>query len=92
MGRPVYDEGVVHVNEEKCATCIFLPGNRMDLEPGRVAEMVRGSLEEGAAITCHKTLYGQAEQEAVCRGFYDGYVEQVPALNMARDMGIIKEV
>lgn len=92
MGEPVYSNGKVHVMSEKCSTCIFRPGNLMNLEPGRVKEMVAGSLAEDAGITCHKTLYGQREQEATCRGFYDAYADQVTPLRMARAMGIIEEV
>lgn len=95
MSRPVYDEGKVHVVREKCATCIFRPGNPMHLKPGRVKEMVEACIEDGGPITCHKTLpYAaeQADQQAVCRGFFDSYKEQVPALLMASAMGVIEEV
>lgn len=90
--KPVYSDGKVHVKAEKCETCVFHPGNRMNLQSGRLKEMVDGSLADGAGITCHKTTYGQAEQEATCRGFYDAYAEQVPAFRMARAMDIIEEV
>lgn len=91
-GNPVYHEGKVHVQSEKCSTCIFRPGNLMRLEPGRVKGMVDGAITDGTVITCHKTLYGQSEQEAVCRGFFDSYAEQIPALRMAQMMDKIKEV
>lgn len=92
MSKPVYADGKVHVMKVKCSTCIFRPGNLMNLEPGRVKEMVDGSIADGAAITCHKTIHGQAEQEAVCRGFFDAYAEQVPALRMAQAMRIMRGV
>jgi hypothetical protein len=91
-GRPVYSDGRVHVMADKCETCIFRPGNLMNLDPGRVKSMVDESVAEGAGITCHKTLYGQAEQEAVCRGFYDAHGDRVPALQIAACMGLIEEV
>lgn len=92
MSRPVYSDGLIHVKAEKCSTCIFRPGNLMGLAPGRVKEMVDGSVAEGAGITCHKTLYGQAEQEATCRGFFDSYKDKVPAFLLAECMDVIKEV
>lgn len=92
QGKPVYSDGKVHVMAEKCETCIFRPGNLMHLEPGRVKEMVEGSIADGAGITCHKTIHGGAEQEATCRGFYDSYADQVLVFRMAQAYGIIEEV
>jgi hypothetical protein len=43
MGRRrgnVYRNRQVHVLAEQCATCIFRPGNLMELCPGRVRGMV----------------------------------------------------
>lgn len=60
----------------KCSTCIFHPGNRMQLRSGRVKDMVETALRGGGTITCHKTLsYGghPGFGEAVCRGFYDAH-------------------
>lgn len=91
-GRPVYSGGKVHIMAERCETCIFRPGNPMHLKPGRVKEMVTESIDDAGAITCHSTLYGQAEQEAVCRGFYDGYRQRVPALKLAERLGVLAEV
>lgn len=92
MSKPVYSDGKVHVVSEMCSTCVFRPGNLMTLQPGRLKGMVEGSIAGGAAITCHKTLYGQAEQEATCRGFFDRYADRVLALRLARDSAIIEEV
>lgn len=92
MAAKVYSAGKVHVLSEKCSTCIFRPGNLMYLNPGRVKMMVDGSIGGGGAITCHKTIHEQTEQEAVCRGFFDSYADQVPGLALARDIGIIEEV
>lgn len=92
MSQPVYHSGRVHVKAQMCSTCIFRPGNLMTLAAGRVKEMVDGSIADGAGITCHKTIYGQAEQEATCRGFFDAYAEKVPAFRLAKAMDIIKEV
>lgn len=92
VGKPVYFDGKVHVQSEKCVTCIFRPGNLMNLEPGRVKEMVDGAVAGSSVIPCHKTTYGQTEQEATCRGYYDAHAERVPTLRLARAMGIIEEV
>lgn len=92
MARQVYSNGFIHVMADKCETCIFKPGNKMSLRPGRVKQMVEESIAEGAGITCHKTLYGQTDQRAVCRGFYDSYADQVQALQVAKRIGVIKEV
>lgn len=60
---------------ERCSTCIFRPGNRMQLRPGRVRGMVREALQGGGFITCHSTLpyAGTDAKPAICRGFYDSY-------------------
>jgi hypothetical protein len=69
----------VRVLSERCATCVFRPGNLMHLRPGRLRELVRENLAAGALLTCHDTLsYGAHPEvgEAVCRGFWDRYRQQ----------------
>lgn len=64
----------VWVQASKCDTCIFHPGNRMNLRPGRLADMVRGVVEEGSHIPCHDTLLYASptrQRPAVCRGMFD---------------------
>lgn len=90
--KPVYSDGKVHVMPDKCSSCIFRPGNLMHLNAGRVKEMVDGSIQSGGVIPCHQTIHGQREQEAVCRGFFDSYADQVPALRLAQAMHLIEEV
>ena len=71
MGRPSrqpYRNSRVHVMSRLCDTCIFRPGNRMDLTEGRVEQMVARSCARESAIICHETLDGY---KAVCRGFYE---------------------
>lgn len=92
MGKPVYSDGKVHVMAERCSTCVFRPGNLMNLEPGRLKQMVDQSVADGGGITCHKTIYGGAEQEATCRGFLETHGDKVPAFRLAEAMGIIEEV
>ncbi len=84
----VFRDGSVHVMAEQCSTCIFRGGNLMDLEPGRVKQMVDDATASDGCIPCHKTTYGQAEGEAVCRGFFD--LHSTPTLQIAERIGIVK--
>lgn len=56
---------------EKCSSCIFRPGNKMSLRPGRLRELVQSA--QNSYITCHKTTFGQHPEigETICRGFWD---------------------
>lgn len=90
--KPVFREGKVHVLEERCKTCIFRPGNLMHLESGRVKGMVDACItdKDGAGnIPCHATLGGD---QAICRGFWDGYRDKVPLLQMAERMDLVETV
>ena len=82
-----YRDGFVHVLADRCETCIFRPGNRMDLQPGRVKGMVKQARKNESAIICHSTLGGA---EAVCRGFFDLYPTQ--PLQLAERLGRLREV
>lgn len=93
--RPVYADGKVHICKEMCSSCIFRPGNLMKLPAGRVAEMIRACLEnldEAGNIPCHETIHGQAPQEAICRGFWDRYSDQLRILRLAKVMAVVEEV
>lgn len=59
----------------------------MDLNEGRVEQMVRDSKKNESAIICHKTL---GKEEAVCRGFYEHH--QTQPLQIATRLNLIKEV
>lgn len=83
--KPPYREGKVHVLADLCDTCIFRPGNLMDLARGRVAGMVRDAKANESAITCHSTVGGA---EAVCRGFYD--LHATAPLQIAERLGYIE--
>lgn len=66
--------GVLHADgmqicEQQCSTCIFRPGNKMHLSPGRLAEMVKSVKDDDGYVVCHKTL--DWETGAICRGSYD---------------------
>lgn len=92
MSKPVYADGKVHVMADKCSTCIFRPGNLMGLNAGRVKGMVDESVADGGCIPCHKTTFGQRDQEAICRGFFDAHADRVQALEVAKRLGMIEEV
>ena len=51
----VYRNGRVHVQSRMCDTCIFRPGNGMQLRRGRVAQMVRDAtrLDSCIPVTRH---------------------------------------
>lgn len=86
----VFRNDRVHVLARKCDTCIFHPGNRMQLSRGRVKELANAALRNGTAIICHETL--STGGQAICRGFYDRYGEQVAVLQIAQRMELIAEV
>lgn len=66
---PVHDDAGVHVLREKCSTCIFRPGNLMELRPGRLADLVAETRRHDTNVVCHQTL--DAERAAFCRGSVD---------------------
>lgn len=57
----------------QCDTCILAPGNKMDLRPGRLYEIIRLTLEAGSFVPCHETIDRPDVQPAICRGFFDAY-------------------
>lgn len=78
--------GKVHVLDEKCATCIFRPGNLMHLREGTVESMVQQCRDNESAIPCHKTLDGP---KAICRGFYDVHHSEILTLRLAQAMDVL---
>lgn len=69
--QDVYRDGKVHVLSEQCATCIFRPGNLMQLQGGRVKGMLDDCEKSGGVIPCHSTIYREDVRPAICRGFFD---------------------
>ncbi len=89
MRTDVYRGGKVHVCARMCSTCIFRPGNLMDLTEGRVESMVAQAVEAEGVIPCHHTTYGQhPDGEAVCRGFYE--LRAVMPLRLAAALRVIE--
>lgn len=87
MSHDVYRDGKVHVCAAMCRTCIFHPGNRMRLNPGRVEQMVADAVAGDSAIVCHSTLDGP---NAVCRGFFEKY--RTAPLQVAERLQVIQFV
>lgn len=86
-----YRDGKVYVVAEECSTCIFRPHVR-PVDGARVAGMVRDTMDEpGANIVCHKTLYQEVDEHAICRGWFDRLSDRDPILRLAKSMGIIVE-
>ena len=79
--------GGLRVCREMCETCIFRPGNLMELNPGRVRGMVDESLQNDSFIPCHKTLDGE---RAVCRGFYDRHATNSMGCRLGAIIGVIE--
>jgi hypothetical protein len=89
MKKPVFRNGMVHVRRAMCDTCIFRPGNLMQLESGRVEWMVEEATKRQSCIPCHKTILGEDRRgEAICRGFYEKH-PTVP-LQLAAAMGKVR--
>lgn len=87
--RPVADIDGVRVMRTMCKTCIFRPGNKMQLQEGRVEGMVNECLEKQGTITCHSTL--DEDTHAICKGFYDRYADDIWPLRFAKGIGAIIE-
>lgn len=87
MITDVYREGKVHVCARMCSTCIFRPGNLMDLTEGRVAQMVSDATTDDGCIPCHHTTH-RGGGEAVCRGFFE--LRSTLTLRLAAVLNVIE--
>lgn len=83
----VADENGVRVMAERCATCIFRPGNLMELRSGRQKDMLDEIKRIDGCILCHEML--DDEIQAVCRGQFEALKTQ--PLQVAERMGKIVE-
>lgn len=77
---------MIRLFSEKCATCIFRPGNLMQLREGRLADVVDANRRAGVALVCHLTTYGQAPElgEVLCRGYFDAYGDETASIQVLR--------
>lgn len=98
-GVEPYRDGKVHIMSEKCSTCVFRPGDPMNLRPGRLKELTDHVQETGVPFSCHQTLpyaskvhtehYGGA---ALCHGAVESYGDQSIPMRMARALDAVVEV
>lgn len=69
--------GQPRVLSRPCSTCVFLPGNKMDLRPGRLMDLIRGNTGASShGLICHETLgYGGNPEfgAAYCHNFFVKY-------------------
>lgn len=87
-----FRDGLVHILSERCATCIFNRDEQSRFEPGTLKRIVDANIADDSALICHSTLYDVEKDEAVCRGFWDSYRNEVTPLRMAQFLGMAKEV
>jgi hypothetical protein len=82
--------GLPRLFDQKCPTCVFRPGNLMNLCPGRLADLVESNLAQGTALVCHLTTFEQRPElgEVLCRGFVDAYGEQTGSIQVLRRLAI----
>ncbi|MFE9690662.1 hypothetical protein [Micromonospora sp. NPDC005806] len=77
VGDP--DLGKSRLLSRQCDTCVFAPGNKMHLTPGRLRDLVAEARARESFIICHSTLphYKHPDAKpAICRGFADRYHTQ----------------
>lgn len=77
----------IRVLRERCSTCVFRPGNLMDLNPGRLADLTASTDDADTNVVCHKTLGGDG---AFCRGSVDRRPGR--AMQIAERLGFIEWV
>jgi hypothetical protein len=61
----------------------------MQLNPGRVKDMVTSARKNDSAIICHSTTHSKVVQPAVCRGFHDRY--STNPLRIAQRLNLLVE-
>nr|WP_319461444.1 hypothetical protein [Micromonospora sp. RTP1Z1] len=77
VGDPVL--GKSRLLSRQCDTCVFAPGNKMHLTPGRLRDFAAEARRRESFIVCHSTLphYKHPDAKpAICRGFADRYQTQ----------------
>jgi hypothetical protein len=68
---PFVDGAGVHVMRERCSTCIFRPGNLMNLHEGRLADLTAETDRHDSNVICHQWLGRGFPVGALCRGSVD---------------------
>lgn len=80
----------LRVMREQCSTCIFRPGNLMQLRPGRMADMTRQTDLRDTNVSCHQMLEAATRDqhtEALCRGSVDRRPGQM--MRIAERLGMV---
>lgn len=86
------DQHLPGVFKEMCSTCVFRPGNPMQLRPGALKRVVEGNLASGTLLMCHTTTFGQAAEEIACKGFFDRYGEGQMVVQVINRIGGFRQV
>jgi len=83
---------ILFVMEERCDTCIFRPGNLMDLNKGRLADLIESTDEGDTNVICHKSrsVSGAIHTDAWCKGSVDRRPGK--AVRTLREMGLGEEI
>lgn len=90
-----YRDGRLYVCLDVCATCVFHPDPeaRIDLERGRLRDVVQGNRRAGSALTCHRTIYDDPNGEhAICRGWWDRFKDRDDVLVLAQRLRIVRYI
>jgi hypothetical protein len=97
MSEPLIDP-VTHKSRllaAECSTCVFRPGNLMQLRPGRLGQLIRENTGANAqGLHCYQTTYGQNPGTglALCRGFYDRFGHLANFIRVCERIGGFTEV
>lgn len=81
-----FRDGKLWVLTDKCATCVFRPGNPMHLRDGVVDDMVRHSVLTNTVFACHETLDGP---RSVCKGLVDVYHDHLGIIQVAERLDLL---
>lgn len=88
---PPFRNNRVHVLSEQCETCVFRPGNLLDLRAGRLKDLSETNRRLDTALKCHATLWDEDTDQAICRGYFDAYWQEITPLRMAVALDVITE-
>jgi hypothetical protein len=80
------DPAAPAVYDRRCPTCVFRSGNRMQLRPGRLQQLVDDHRDSGTALVCHETIADEAEP-VLCRGYFDRYGAEAGSLQVLYRLG-----
>ena len=84
---PFFDKAGVWIMAEQCSTCIFRPGNLMQLNEGRMKDLTQSCDRADTNVICHQTL--SDDVGALCKGSVDRRPGQM--VRIAERLGAIKE-